>query len=110
MSVFGVWGNSRSAFLGLERRRDCARVSNKGFFGDVFADFGTFFVKKVSVFAIIERNGAVFEDFEKEGVVIALFLRLNYEAHEDHEEGKIFDKIVRIHFLATEITEGTEKY
>jgi len=47
-------------------------VPKKGVFGEVFAIFGTFFSKKVSVFSKSERNGAVFGPFEKGRVVIAL--------------------------------------
>ena len=65
MNVFGGFENSRSAFLGLKRRRDCARVSYGAIFGEVFALFGAFFAKT-------ERFWAVFEDFEKGRVVIAL--------------------------------------
>ena len=65
MNVLGAGGNLRSAFLGLERWRKSEGVPKWSVFGTFFAIFGEFFAK-------IERNRAVFEDFEKERVVIAL--------------------------------------
>ena len=41
-------------------------------FGAVFRYFGAFFTKSGSFFAIIERNGVVFETFEKGAGVFAL--------------------------------------
>jgi len=68
--------------LGLERRRDCGHVPKWGVFGEVFAIFGAFFSKSVSFFAKIERNLAVFGDFEKGWVVIALSSKISHELHE----------------------------
>ena len=76
MFVFVVLGNSQSAFLGLERRRDCARRPNRAFFGEVFAIFGPFFAKSGSFFAKMESKRGVFEDFEKGGGVFALSGRI----------------------------------
>ena len=103
MNDFGVSENARSPFLGLERRRDCEGVPKWSLFGEGFAIFGTFFAKSVSFFAKMERNGAVFEDFEKGGVVMALAGDLNHEAHEAHEEGKTLDRMNGIE-LATNCT------
>ena len=74
MIGFGGFENSRSPVLGLKRRRNCEGAPNGGFFGEVFELFGAFFAKSGLFFAKIERNGAVLEDFEKGGVVIALRL------------------------------------
>jgi len=72
MNDFGGFENSRSAFLGLERRRNSEGAPYEAFFGEVFAIFGAVFAKSGSFFAKIERNRAVFGHFEKERVVIAL--------------------------------------
>ena len=72
MNDFGGFENSRSAFLSLERRRDCEGAPYGAIFGEVFEYFGPFFAKSGSFFAKMERNGAVLETFEKRGVVIAL--------------------------------------
>ena len=72
MAVFGDKENSRSAFLGLERRRDCEGVPFGGFFGAFFAIFGPFFAKSGLFFTKIERKGEVFEVFEIGTRVIAL--------------------------------------
>ena len=69
----------RSAFLGLERRRESAGVPKWGVFGEVFACFESLFAKSGSFFAKMERNGEVFGDFEKGGVVIALSDKINHE-------------------------------
>ncbi|MCH9022078.1 MAG: hypothetical protein IID32_04875 [Planctomycetes bacterium] len=53
--------------MGLKQRRDCAGAPKWSLSGEVFAIFGTLFAKSGSFFAKIERNGAVFEDFEKGG-------------------------------------------
>ena len=47
----------------------------------------------------MKRNWAVFEDFGKGGVVIALRGDINHEANEDHEEGKTLDRINRIDWI-----------
>jgi len=72
MNVFGTFGILRSAFLGLEQRRKSEGVPKWSIFGKVFANFGTFFVKSGLFFAKIERNRAVFDNFEKDTVVFAL--------------------------------------
>ena len=72
MNDFRVFRNLRSAFLGLERRRDCGVVPYESLFGEFFAIFGGFFAKSGSEYSKIARNGAVFDVFEKNGVVIAL--------------------------------------
>jgi len=72
MNDFGVSGNSRSALLALERRRDCGGVPYESLFGEVFAIFGTFFAKSGLFFAKIEGNLTVFGNFEKSAVVFAL--------------------------------------
>ena len=56
MNVFTVFGKLRSAFLGLERRRDCAGVPYGGLFGEVFEYFEPLFAKSGSFFAKVERN------------------------------------------------------
>ncbi|MCH9021471.1 MAG: hypothetical protein IID32_01750 [Planctomycetes bacterium] len=71
--------------MGSERRRNSESVPKWGFFGEVFAFFGAFFAKSESFFAKIGRKWAVFEDFEKGWVVIALSLKINHELHESHE-------------------------
>ena len=82
MNDFGGIENSRSAFLGSERQRESEGAPYGGFFGEVFEVFGAFFAKSSLFFAKIERNGEVFEDFEKGGVVIALIYKINHELHE----------------------------
>ena len=72
MNVFGVSENFRSAFLGLERRRDCECVPKWSVFGEVFEYFGAFFAKSGLFFSKIERNRTVFDNFEKGAVVFAL--------------------------------------
>ena len=62
----------KSAFLGLERRRDCGVVPYGGLFGEFFTIFGGFFAKSGLEFSKIEENGAGFHVFEKGAVVIAL--------------------------------------
>ena len=72
MTVFGVSENSRSPFLALKQRRKSASVPYKAFFGEFFAIFGAFFVKKVSFIAKIASNLTVFDPFEKDARVFAL--------------------------------------
>ena len=76
MNVFGVNENLRLAFLGQKQRRNCEGVPKSSFFGALFAIFGTFLLKNVSFFAKIERNGSVFDHFEKGRVVIALYRKI----------------------------------
>jgi len=74
MFVFVVRLNRRCLFLGFERRRNYEEAPKWGVFGGVFPISGGFFAKSGSFFAKIERNGAVFANFEKGWVVIALIL------------------------------------
>ena len=69
-----------------------------GLFGEFFAIFGGFFAKSGSDYAKIDKNEAVFVDFEKGAVVFALSWGFDHETHGDHEEGKILDRINRIDF------------
>ena len=70
-----------------------------GVFLESFSQFlGDFLQKVVCFIAKIEGNGEVFDVFEKGWVVIALSWRFDHEAHGDHEEGKILDRINRILF------------
>ena len=71
MNDFGVFGNSRSAFLGLERRRKSEGAPKWRVFGEVFEYFGAFFAKSGMLFAKIERNQAVFDSFGKDPLVFA---------------------------------------
>ena len=76
MNVFVVFQNTQPAFLGLKQRRKSEEVPKWSIFGEFFANFGTFLSKKVSFFAKIERNGEVFDLFEKGAVVFALNLKI----------------------------------
>ena len=96
MCVFGGFENWESPVLGLERRRESEGVPKWSVFGAFFAIFGRFFSKSASFFAKMGRELTIFENFEKGTVVIALNLKINHEGHEDHEEGKILDRIYGI--------------
>ena len=79
---------SESAFLGLERRRDCEGMLYGAFFGEVFAIFGVFFAKSGSFYSTIEGNGGFFDTFEKGAVVFALSQRLNHKGYAEGLPGR----------------------
>ena len=54
MCVLGNCEKLKSAFSGLERRRESAGGPNGAFFGEVFAIFGEIFAKKTPFLSKIE--------------------------------------------------------
>ena len=90
MNVLADFQKTKTAFLGQKQRRNCEQVPKWSLFEPLFASFGPFFAKSESFFAKIERNGAVFDNFEKEGVVIAQ--RRKIRTYDYKNPGK-FDKI-----------------
>ena len=82
MNDFAACENSQPAFLAQKQRRKSEQAPKWAIFGAIFAIFGQFSRKTASLFAKIERNGTVFDIFEKGAVVIALNGKINHELHE----------------------------
>ena len=69
---FRGFDNGQSPILDQNQRRKSESVPKWSLFGALFAIFGPFFAKSDPVFAKIERNGAVFYNYENNTGVFAL--------------------------------------